>query len=48
MDAERVAAVRRVLAWLDKLARGNVVVERWRAGLLEELAALEAGKERAA
>ena len=48
MDAERVAAVRATLRWLDKLARGNVVVERWRVGLLEELAALEAGKERAA
>jgi len=47
MDAERIGAILATLAWLDKLARGNIVVERWRAGLLEELAQLEA-KERAA
>jgi len=48
MDAERIGAILATLAWLARLAPGNIVVERWRAGLLEELAAMEQEKERAA
>jgi len=48
MDAERVAAVRRILAWLATLPHGLAWAERWRQEYGAELAALEAGKERAA
>jgi len=48
MDAERVAAVRRVLAWLATLPHGLAWAERWRAEYAAELKALQEGKEKAA
>ena len=48
MNTDRRATILAILAWLEHLGSGNIVVERWRAGLREELAALDAGKEQAA
>lgn len=47
MDAERRAALLAQLAFIDHLGRGNIVVDRWRAACVAELAALDAGKEQA-
>ena len=48
MPPERRAQVLAVLEFLRHLGEGNIVVERWRAELVAELAALDARKEEAA
>jgi len=48
MPSDRRATILAILAWLAHLGTGNIVVERWRVELVEELAALDAGKEQAA
>ena len=48
MPSDRRATILATLAWLEHLGPGNIVVERWRAELVAELAALDAGKEQAA
>jgi hypothetical protein len=48
MPSDRRATILAILAWIEHLGQGNIVVERWRAELVAELAALDAGKERAA
>jgi hypothetical protein len=40
MPSDRRATILAILAWLAHLGTGNIVVERWRVGLQEELAAM--------
>ena len=48
MAAERRAQVLAILEFLRHLGEGNIVVDRWRAELVAELARMDAGKEQAA
>ena len=40
MPSDRRATILAILAWIEHLGQGNIVVERWRVGLQEELAAM--------
>ena len=44
MSSDRRATILAILAWLEHLGQGNIVVERWRAGLDQELEELERGE----